>query len=141
MNFHIALRLLAVLVVIGSGAVSVEATVYDLYYLGGQSNMDGYGRVEELPEGLSGAVDNVMIFHGNTSGDTTAEAGRGVWAQLRPGHGVGYGSDGKTATYSDRFGIEITFARTLQELDPDASFEEHWASAGREYDRQNKPKG
>ena len=100
--------------------VWTEATDYDLYFLGGQSNMDGYGLVEELPEALSGTVDGVMIFHGNTSGDATAEDGRGVWAQLQPGHGAGYRSDGETATYSKRFGIEITFAKTLKELDPDS---------------------
>ena len=41
---------LLVLVLLGGVvAPSAGATVYDLYYLGGQSNMDGYGLVEELP--------------------------------------------------------------------------------------------
>lgn len=104
----------------GICASQVEGTDFDLYYLGGQSNMDGYGRVEELPEGLTGPVDGVMIFHGNTSADANPIDGRGVWAELGPGHGVGYMSDGETGTSSDRFGVELSFARTLQELDPDA---------------------
>jgi hypothetical protein len=98
----------------------VQATVYDLYYLGGQSNMDGYGRVEDLPTELRGPVAGVMIFHGNTSPDGAPVDGRGAWSELRPGHGVGYASDGATATYSDRFGVELTFARTLLERDPEA---------------------
>jgi lysophospholipase L1-like esterase len=61
-----------------------------------------------------------MIFHGNPAEDAKPVDGRGAWAELRPGHGVGYASDGETATYSDRFGVELTFARTLRELDPEA---------------------
>jgi len=47
----------------------LEAKVFDLYYLGGQSNMDGYGFVDELPGDLRGPVKDVMIFHGNTVPD------------------------------------------------------------------------
>jgi lysophospholipase L1-like esterase len=111
----------ATLALIGAlAAPAVEAATYDLYYLGGQSNMDGYGRVEELPEDLQGPVEGVRIFHGNTAPDATPEDGRGVWSELRPGHGVGYESDGEGVRYSDRFGVELTFARTLRELDPEA---------------------
>ncbi len=120
MRFRAGVYFMVSLVALGVFASRVEGTDYDLYYLGGQSNMDGYGRVEELPVGLTGAVDGVMIFHGNTSGDATAVDGRGVWTELGPGHGAGYSSDGETGTSSDRFGVELTFARTLQKLDPDA---------------------
>jgi Carbohydrate esterase, sialic acid-specific acetylesterase len=95
------------------------ASDYHLYYLGGQSNMDGYGRVNELPDDLQGPVDGVMIFHGNTSPDGTPVDGRGVWSVLGPGHGVGYSTDGNTENYSDRVGVEVTFARRLRELYPD----------------------
>lgn len=103
-----------------SFSLEVHATTYDLYYLGGQSNMDGYGHVEDLPAALRGPVSGVMVFHGNTSPDGAPVDGRGVWAELRPGHGVGYTSDGATASYSDRFGVELTFARRLLERDPGA---------------------
>jgi hypothetical protein len=96
----------------------LEARVFKLYYLGGQSNMDGYGYTGQLPESLQGPVKDVMIFHGNTAPDGVEVDGRGVWAQLRPGHGVGFTSDGKTNTYSDRLGVELTFARRLQEQEP-----------------------
>jgi len=83
--------------------------------------MDGYGHIEELPPEAAVPVKDVMIFHGNTSPDDAAADGRGLWAELRPGHGVGYSSDGNTATYSDRFGVELSFARTLRKLEPDAN--------------------
>ena len=112
--------LLLVLLLGGALAPAAEATVYHVYFLGGQSNMDGYGRIEELPPEVAGPVEGVMIFHGNTSLDDAQVDGRGVWAELRPGHGVGYATDGATATYSDRFGVELSFARTLGKLEPAA---------------------
>jgi hypothetical protein len=100
---------------------AAHATTYDLYYLGGQSNMDGFGYVEELPPEAAGPVKGVMIFHGNTSPDDAAVNGHGLWAELRPGHGSGYSTDGTTANYSNRFGVELSFARKLLELEPDAN--------------------
>ena len=95
-------------------------TVYKVYFLGGQSNMDGYGYVTELPESLRQPVHGVMIFHGNPAPDGGEVDGRGIWAELQPGHGVGFSSDGTTNAYSERFGVELTFARRLEELDPGA---------------------
>ena len=116
------MRMLTILALLLSGAFApaVVATTYDLYFLGGQSNMDGYGYLEDLPPELAGPVQDVMIFHGNTAEDSTPVDGRGTWAPLRPGHGVGYESDGETARYSESFGVELTFARTLRALDPEA---------------------
>lgn len=112
-------RLCAATIVMFLAPQLANAADYHLYYLGGQSNMDGYGRVNELPDDLQRAVEGVMIFHGNTSPDATPVDGRGVWSVLRPGHGVGYTSDGKSENYSDRVGVEVTFARRLRELYPD----------------------
>ena len=97
-------------------ASAVSAKTYRVYYLGGQSNMDGYGYVKELPAELNGPVEGVYIFHGNPRPDGEAVDGRGLWAQLRPGHGVGFKSDGKKNEYSERFGVELTLARRLKEL-------------------------
>jgi hypothetical protein len=94
-------------------------TVYHLYYLGGQSNMDGYGYVAQLPAALNAPVAGVMIYHGNTGNDNAEVDGRGVWSVLQPGHGVGFRSDGDTNYYSDRFGVELTFAEKMKELFPD----------------------
>lgn len=81
--------------------------------------MDGYGHVSELPSSLSGAMDGVMIYHGNTSADNTEVDGRGLWSTLCPGHGVGFSSDGITNKYSDRFGVEISFAEKMKQLFPE----------------------
>jgi hypothetical protein len=44
-----------------------------------------------------------------------------LWSELQPGHGVGFHSDGQANYYSERFGVELTFARRLEELDPEAN--------------------
>ena len=111
-----ATHIIATLLVV---AGTTAAETWDLYYLGGQSNMDGYGTNTELPAELNRPVDGVMIFHGNTSPDNTPVDGRGIWSKLRPGHGVGFKSDGKSNQYSKRFGAELTFARRLREINPE----------------------
>jgi len=109
-------RLAAVFV---SLCASLSAKDYHLYYLGGQSNMDGYGKVSELPDELKGTVSGVRIFHGNMGLDGKPPAGQGKWSELKPGHGRSFGSDGKKNKYSDRFGAELTLARRLKEMYPD----------------------
>ena len=109
------------LVCFGPLSATAEAKDYLLFYLGGQSNMDGYGYVEELPDDLRGPVQGVMIFHGNTGTDGKPADGRGVWSELAPGHGVGFQSDGKKNVDSDRFGAELTFGRRMCELYPNAN--------------------
>lgn len=96
-----------------------DASDFHVYYLGGQSNMDGYGYTNKLPEGLTESIGGVFIFHGNTSADNAAIDGRGIWAPLRPGHGVGFKSDGKTNSYSARFGVELTLAAELRRQHPE----------------------
>jgi len=97
-----------------------EATDYKLYYLGGQSNMDGFGYVKDLQGQDAEPVKGVMIFHGNQGLDGKPVDGRGIWTELKPGNGAGFTSDGKENKLSDRFGVELSFARKLQELDPDS---------------------
>lgn len=96
----------------------IPATDYHVYFLGGQSNMDGFGRVDELPDELRGPVEGVPIFHGSPAPDGVAVDGRGIWATLQPGHGYEFSSDGEGNRRSQRFGVEITFARRLSELQP-----------------------
>ncbi|MCI0522542.1 MAG: sialate O-acetylesterase [Bacteroidales bacterium] len=98
---------------------SRKGTDYHLYYLGGQSNMDGYGFVSQLPGEMLNPVSGVMIYHGNTAADNSETDGKGLWTVLQPGHGVGFKSDTITNTLSDRFGIELTFAMQLKELFPE----------------------
>ncbi len=89
-----------------------------VYYLGGQSNMDGFGYTKDLPESLSSVNEDIWIFHGNSVGDDLSGGGLGIWAPLQAGHGTGFSSDGISNVYSDRFGVEVSMASKLQELYP-----------------------
>ena len=89
-----------------------------LYYLGGQSNMDGHGYTSGLPEQLNKTFKDVPIFHGNPAIENNGTGGLGIWEVLKPGHGVGFSSDGKSNNLSDRFGVELSFAQKLQKLHP-----------------------
>ncbi len=79
--------------------------------------MDGYGYVADLPEKLRG-TQSTMIFHGNGVFDNQPGGGLGKWTRLRPGHGAGFKSDGKTNVYADRFGSELSLASTLSKMYP-----------------------
>ena len=129
------IALILVLLLSGAFAPAAEATTYDLYYLGGQSNMDGYGYLEDLPPELRGPVKGVMVFHGNTSPDGAVVDGRGLWAELRPGHGVGYTTDGRTATYSDRFGVERQLRSQAPRARSGGKHRDHQVLAGRQLDQ------
>jgi hypothetical protein len=89
-----------------------------VYYLGGQSNMDGHGYNRDLPESLSEISKTVWIFHGNPAGDDLPGGGLGLWEPMQPGHGAGFTSDGINNNHSDRFGVELSLAARLQELYP-----------------------
>lgn len=88
------------------------------YFLGGQSNMDGYGYNKDLPESLHSVNEDVWIYQGNPLGDDLPDGGLGLWAPLQAGHGAGFSSDGISNKYSGRFGAELSLARRLQELYP-----------------------
>ncbi len=108
--------ILIMLCVIGLDASG--QTTYRLYVLAGQSNMEGFGYVADIPPSLRGTMEGVWIYHGNTAPDGAQVDGRGMWRELRPGHGVGFASDGAENRYSDRFGVELTFAAAMAEAYP-----------------------
>jgi hypothetical protein len=97
-------------------AQKVQSDTVRVFYLGGQSNMDGYGYNKDLPEELQKKNGDVWIFHGNPVGDDFPDGGLGLWESLMPGHGVGFSSDGNSNRLSERFGVELTLAKRLQEL-------------------------
>ncbi len=99
-------------------AASVDAAEYHVYYLGGQSNMDGYGWNKDLPAEHDDVVEGVYIFHSQPRLDDVPATGDGMWSELRPGHGTGFQSDGETNAYSERFGPELTFGHELKQLYP-----------------------
>lgn len=113
-------KILTVMMLVPSLALSQQQEVdtVRLFYLGGQSNMDGYGYNSELPDELNKTSEDVQIYHGNPAGDDEPNGGLGLWENLRPGHGTGFSSDGKENNLSDRFGVELSFAQKLQELYP-----------------------
>ena len=92
-----------------------DGTTYKVYYLGGQSNMDGYGFNSELPKGAVREKQRAMIFTGQVALDNKMHGGVGVWQRLQPGFGTGFTSDGVTNTLSDRFGPELLFGKTMSD--------------------------
>lgn len=89
-----------------------------LFFLGGQSNMSGFGKNTELPDSLNKVFSNVWIYQGNPVGDENLNGGDGIWDNLKPGHGNGFRSDGTVNALSGKFGVELSFAKKLQELYP-----------------------
>lgn len=103
-----------------AGCASTEPTTYRVYYLGGQSNMDGYGFDDDLSIEQRHVSDDVMIFTGMTVLDDDASGGVGVWEPLQPGHGTGVRSDGVVVQRWKRFGPELSFGRTMARKMDDA---------------------
>lgn len=106
---------MAVLIV---GCQPAEPKTYRLYFLGGQSNMEGFGYVHELPDAIAVTAENVMIFAGQAALDNEPHGGVGTWQPLEPGFGTGFSTDGKTNRLSDRFGPELLFGRMMAERSP-----------------------
>jgi len=113
---HFLINIVLSVILMSSSAVAQKT--YQLYFLGGQSNMDGLGTVDDLPADLNKTQDRVRIYHGNPAPDNGDVDGRGLWAPLQPGHGFGFSSDGIKNTYSDLFGPELAFGQHLAELQP-----------------------
>ncbi len=113
--FIILVLLLSPILIIGQSA---PVDTFFLFFLGGQSNMEGYGYNHKLPEKLNKPFNDVWIFQGTPGQDEKPGGGQGSWNQLRPGHGTGFQATFKENSYSNRFGIELTFAEKMQELYP-----------------------
>jgi hypothetical protein len=97
---------------------NAELDTIRVFYLGGQSNMDGYAYSKDLPDSLQQAFENIYIFHGNPLKDDQQNGGLGKWEVLQAGHGVGFSSDGIQNKLSNRFGVELSFAKKMQALYP-----------------------
>jgi hypothetical protein len=100
------------------GFAQIKKDTIKVFYLGGQSNMQGYGENSELPSSLNKKFKDVCIFQGNPVGDNEKNGGAGLWENLKPGHGDGFSSDGKTNKLSEKFGIELSFAQKMQAFYP-----------------------
>ncbi len=115
----LALLLLASACATGPAPDTADNT-YQVYYLGGQSNMEGFGYVADLSADMTGPVPRVMIFTAQMTPDQQPVNTLGTWTPLVPGHGTGFKSNGSSNQLSDRFGPELLFGRTLSDLNPDA---------------------
>ena len=80
----VVISVLCVSPFIGNSQTKAKDTIR-LFYLGGQSNMDGYGYNKELPKSLKGNFKDVWIFHGNPVPDENPTGGQGEWDILKPG--------------------------------------------------------
>ena len=101
-------------------ALASEPTTYRLYFLGGQSNMEGFGFNDELPDEYRARSTDVMIFRGQMALDNTPHGGIGVWRPLEPGFGTGFQTNEETVHLSDRFGPELLFGLTMAQRQPGA---------------------
>lgn len=112
--------LILALCILPTLAISQQMTkdTIRVFYLGGQSNMEGFGFNKDLPNSLNKEYKNIWIFHGNPVPDENPSGGQGEWDTLKPGHGIGFSGYQSKNKLSNRFGIELSFAKTLQDLYP-----------------------
>jgi len=114
-------KLFAFIMVVASIGVVAQTKQTDewmLFYLGGQSNMVGYGKVDELPEELEKGYDNIYIFNGKTVTDGVTGGGTGEWEELRPGFGEDFADNGGSERHGARFGVELSLGKRLREMFP-----------------------
>ena len=108
-------KLLKILILILLPSIAIYQQVAKdtirLFCLGGQSNIDGYRQNTELPNSFKSEFKNLWIFHGNPDPDEKENGELGRWDVLKPRHGVVFSSEGINNKLSDRFGIELSFAK------------------------------
>ena len=83
---------------------SIKLDTWKVYYLGGQSNMDGYGHNSQLPDSLKRKIPNAMIFNGKRDNEGSLNGGIGIWSYVEPGHGNMFQTDGVSNSLSEMFG-------------------------------------
>lgn len=95
---------------------SAVSATFPVYFLGGQSNMQGYGESKDLEPLHSKPADNIFLFAGNAVSDDDLSGGKGVWSPLQPGTGRGFKSNGRVSLFSDAFGPEVSFGHQLYSI-------------------------
>lgn len=78
--------------------------------------MDGFGFNRDLPDSLNNSFKDRYIFYGNPPGDSDVSGWLGKCEELKTGHGTGFSSDVNSNHLSDRFGVELPFAKRMQKL-------------------------
>ena len=92
---------------------SNQVDIWKVYYLGGQSNMDGYGHNSKLPDSLKKTIPNAMIFNGKRDNEGSLNGGIGIWSSIEPGHGYMFETNGNLNSLSKMFGPELSFANKM----------------------------
>lgn len=90
-------------------SLGLQADHYDLFLLAGQSNMDGRGESEDLPEALRKPNQDALIFYRNERASSNG------WQPLVPGYSTP--PKFKKDLPSPVFGPEIGFVQTLQKAE------------------------
>ena len=94
---------------------SIKLDMWKVYYLRGQSNMDGYGHNSQLPDSLKKRIHNAMIFNGKRDNEGNLCGGIGIWSYVEPGHGNMFQTDRVSNSLSKMFGPELSFADKMIE--------------------------
>ena len=94
--------------------------IYHVYFLGGQSNMEGGGLISEAGD-ASAPPAGALIFATPATDDTNPTPASTGWQPVTGGYGWGFHADANdngAPALADRFGPEVTFAARLRELRP-----------------------
>ncbi|XZE19018.1 SMP-30/gluconolactonase/LRE family protein [Pirellulaceae bacterium SH449] len=110
--------LVSVLSLLGGFESRTLADDFDVYFLGGQSNMEGFGTNSHLSDDWKQPIEGALIFHSTALPDQVPALGLGKWEAVEPGHGTGFSTDGTSSRKSDRFGLELSFAREMRNRKP-----------------------
>lgn len=92
-----------------------------LILMAGQSNMDGMGWSDWLPESLNRQQADRWIYSPTRQKDGYSPDRFCRWYPLEPGFGYGVQHSRNGVHLSDRFGVELTFSERMRELRPDLS--------------------
>lgn len=110
MKRHLLMALALGALFVSGAAFNAAATAYDLYVLGGQSNMDGRGKAGELDASRREAVKPAIIYYRNFQHHSDG------WQPLGPGFSIAPGYKGSLP--SPTFGPEIGFASAMLRARP-----------------------
>ena len=92
---------------------SKDLDIWKVYFFGGQSNMDGYGFNDQLPDSLKKMIPNSMIYNGKRDNEGSLNGGIGICSSVEPGHGNMFQTDGISNSLSKMFGPELSFAKKM----------------------------
>lgn len=109
---------LTIALVASLATTHAAADDFYVYFLGGQSNMVGFGTNNDLPAELEAPMPGVVIFMPAPTDDGEPSPA-GQWHMLQPGFGDRFTTNETGAPIlSSRFGPELTFAAQLRGLRP-----------------------